>query len=132
MKTKKLNITCYQNIAKVFYAVAKIDSAIKHKDIEILKKIVKKQWLQIDETIEVFGVDTAYQIEIVFDWLHSKNANADNCIKDFLGYYQNHSSFFSKEIKDLIMNTAQQISIYFEAKNNPKSLVLDTLQLEFK
>lgn len=131
MNSKKLNTTFYQNIAKIFYAIAKVDRIIKKKEIEALKKIVKDEWLQIDEDFDVFGTDTAYQIEIVFDWLQSKDATSENCYEDFIEYYHNHSSSFSKEIKKLIMSTSTKIASAFACKNKSELILLTKLRLEF-
>lgn len=131
MKTKKLNTKFYQNIAKLFYAIAKIDKVVERQEIETLKEIVKEEWLQIDETLDAFGTDTAYQIEIVFDWLYSKNATAEDCFEDFVEYYHNHLFFFSTEIKQLIMNTATKIANSFAGKNKSELILLAKLRIEF-
>ncbi|CAM1344730.1 hypothetical protein [Tenacibaculum amylolyticum] len=131
MSTQKLNIKFYQNIGKVFYAVAKSDNAVDTKEIEVLKKIVKEKWLAVDETFDVFGTDTAYQIEIVFDWLYSKNATSDDCYADFIEYYHNHSFFFTREVKKLIMETSSSIAGAFAGKNKSELMLLARLSLEF-
>lgn len=131
MSRQKLNIKFYQNIGKVFYAVAKSDNVVEAKEIEILKKIVKEKWLAVDETFDVFGADTAYQIEIVFDWLNSKNATSDDCYADFIEYYHNHSFFFTREVKKLIMETSSSIASAFAGKNKSELILLARLSLEF-
>ncbi len=132
MKTKNLNITFYQNIAKIFYAVAKADNIIAIEEIKALKKVVKENWLQVDETFDVFGTDTAYQIEIVFDWLYNKNATSEDCYDDFIEYYQNHSYFFTSEIKALILETSGKIASSFAEKNKSELMLLAKLSIEFK
>lgn len=132
MKAKNLNITFYQNIAKIFYAVAKADNIVTKEEIKILKKVVKENWLEVDETFDVFGTDTAYQIEIVFDWLYSKNATSEDCYNDFVEYYQNHSYFFTSEIKALILETSGKIASSFAQKNKSELMLLAKLSIEFK
>lgn len=130
MKTKKLNTKFHQNIAKIFYAIAKIDKVVERQEIEALKKVVKEEWLLIDETLDAFGTDTAYQIEIVFDWLYSKNATAEDCVEDFIEYYHNHLFFFSDEIKQLIIYTGTKITDAFASKNKSELILLDKLRIE--
>jgi len=130
MKTKKLNIKFYQNIAKIFYAVAKSDNVININEIKALKKVVKDKWLMIDETFDVFGTDTAYQIEIVFDWLYSKNATSEDCFSDFVEYYHNHHYFFTDQIKNLITETSKRIANAFRGTNTTEQIILKKLELE--
>ena len=132
MNTKNLNITFYQNIAKIFYAVAMVDNIVVPEEVKILKKVVKENWLQVDETFDVFGTDTVYQIEIVFDWLFSKNATSADCYEDFIEYYQNHSYFFTPEIKALILDTSGKIASSFAQKNKSELILLGKLSVEFK
>lgn len=131
MKTKKLNIKFYQNIAKVFYAIAKCDNVINENEIKTLKKVVKEKWLMIDETFDFFGTDTAYQIEIVFDWLHSKNVSSDDCFSDFIEYYHNHTYFFTNDIKNLVLETSNLIADAFKGKNKSELILLSKLNLVF-
>lgn len=131
MNTKNLNITFYQNIAKIFYAVAKADNIVAPEELKVLKKVVKENWLQVDETFDVFGTDTVYQIEIVFDWLFSKNATSEDCFNDFVEYYQNHSYFFTTDIKALIIETSGKIASSFAQKNKSELVVLAKLNVEF-
>lgn len=131
MKTNNLNITFYQNIAKIFYAIAKADNIVTIEEVKTLKKVVKENWLQVDETFDIFGTDTVYQIEIVFDWLYSKNATSNDCYEDFIEYYQNHSYFFTPEIKGLILETSGKIASSFSQKNKSELVLLGKLSVEF-
>ncbi len=131
MKINNLNIKFYQNVAKLFYAVAKSDNIVTNKEVKTLKKAVKEKWLQVDETFDVFGADTAYQIEIVFDWLHNKNATSEDCYADFIEYYHNHPYFFTGEIKRLIMETSGKIASSLSGKNKSELILLARLSLEF-
>lgn len=132
METKKFNITFYQHIAKIFYAIAKADAIVKPEEIKMLKKVITENWLAVDETFDTFGTDTAYQIEIVFDWLYNKNATSANCYSDFIEYYQNHSYFFTHAIKSLILKTAGKISDSFAKKNKSELIMLAHLNIAFK
>lgn len=131
MHTKNLNIKFYQNIAKIFYAVAKSDGSITTEEIKALKRVVKENWLEVDETFDVFGTDTAYQIETVFDWLHSKEASAEDCYSDFIEYFHYHPYLFTSEIKRLIMETSSKIASSFAGKNKSELILLARLSLEF-
>ncbi len=69
----KLNLNFYQQLGKLFYAVADSDNNIQQDEINKLKKVVREEWLPIEDSVDEFGTDAAYQIEIVFDWLLENN-----------------------------------------------------------
>lgn len=131
MMSKKLNKKFYQNIAKIFYAIAKADKTVAKQEVAVLKKIVKDTWLQVDETFDVFGTDTAYQIEIVFDWLLNKEYTSKDCYADFMEYYRSYPYFFTNEIKKLILETSGEIANAFAGKNKSELIILAKLSLAF-
>jgi len=132
MSTRQLNIRFYQNISKLFYAIAASDNNVRPEEFNTLKNIVKKEWLTVDDTEDLFHTDTAYQIEIVFDWLNSKNMDADSCYKEFIEYKKEHDYFFTKEIKALVLKTAGVIAASFSGVNKSELIMLANLSIEFK
>ena len=62
---KNLNIKFYQNLGKLFYAIAAVDKNAREEEYNKLKEIVKSEWLAVDEIEDDFHTDAAYQIEIV-------------------------------------------------------------------
>ena len=60
------SITIYQNLGKLFYAIAAIDRVIRAKEYAKLKELVKKDWVAVDQLTDEFKTDAAFQIEIVF------------------------------------------------------------------
>lgn len=45
------------------------------------------------DTEDMFGSDSACQIEIVIDWLKSKNLDSKTCYKEFVEYYLDYNYF---------------------------------------
>lgn len=129
---KKLNIRFYQNVAKLFYAIAAADKVVREEEFNKLKEIVKLKWLPVDETEDEFHTDAAYQLEIVFDWMASKERDATKCFNEFIEYKDDHKYFFTEEIKRLILKTANEIAAAFHGKNKSELILLAKLDLSFK
>ncbi len=129
---KKLNTLFYQNIAKLFYAVAAVDKIIREEEFDALKMIVKNEWLAVDESEDEYKTDAAYQIEIVFEWLHSKGLDAYTCYNEFIRYKDKHPYFFTDNLNDLIMETAGKIAASFAGKNKSELIMLAKLNLDLK
>lgn len=134
MKNKKnSNISFYEVLGKLFYAIAAVDGTVELSEVNKLKEIVKKEWLLIEDVEDAFKTDAAYQIEVVFDWLDSQNhLNSENLYTEFVTYKKNQPHFFTPVIKKLIIKTAHDIASSFSDKNKSELIILAKLDLELK
>lgn len=118
----------YQNLGKLFYAIAAADKVVHKEEVKALKEIVEKEWLNIDKINDEFGTDTAYQIEIIFDWLDENQPDANDAFNEFKEYRQEHQNLFDHEIDQLIWKTADDIAASFAGKNKAEVLMLSRLK----
>lgn len=130
--TENIGITFYQSLGKLFYAIAASDKIVRKSEYTSLRKLVKSEWLAVDDLEDEFGADAAFQIEIVFDWLDYETLNANDCFEDFKFFYSKNKSLFTDKIKQLIWNTANSIANSFSGKNKSELMMLGRLQLIFK
>ncbi len=129
---KKLNVGFYQNVAKLFYAIAAVDKVIKEEEFHALKKLVKKEWLAVDESEDKYETDAAYQIEFIFEWLQFKELDAYVCFNEFIEYKNEHPYFFTDQLNNLIMKTADIIAASFAARNKSELIMLAKLSIQLK
>ncbi len=129
---KSLNITFYQNIAKLFYAIAAADKIIKPIEFDTLKDFIKREWLSVEDTEDDYKTDAAYQIEIVFDWLTTQELDAESCFNDFIEYKNEHIYFFTEEMNTLILKTAGAIASSYSGENKSELIMLAKLNIELK
>lgn len=135
MKTSYSNTVAnkfYQKIGSLFFAVAMADGSVHTKEIDKLKLQIREKWLPLDDVEDEYGTDSAFQIEIVFDWLLEYEKTSTECFADFTTFYKNHKVVFSKKIKALIFETANAIAYSFSGKNKAELIVLGKLQLLFQ
>lgn len=134
MKNKqKMTLKFYQNLGKVFYAIAMVDNKLQPIEFEKLKELVKKYWLKLDPLEDIYETDAAYQIEIVFDWLISQeNTDTQACFNDFINYKNEQKHFFTKNVNHLIMKTARAIAASFAGINKSELIMLANLNIELK
>ena len=130
---KKMTLKFYQNLGKLFYAIAASDGSVREAEFEKLKILIKEQWLAIDAIEDVFGTDAAYQIEVVFDWLNrDEEFDSESCYDDFVSYKNSQSHLFTEEVKRLILKTASSIAYAFAGINKAELIMLAKLDLELK
>ncbi|MEP3836741.1 MAG: hypothetical protein ABJM36_03800 [Algibacter sp.] len=130
---KKMTNAFYQNLGKLFYAIAAADGNVRPVEFDKLRTLVKKQWLEVDNLEDAFGTDAAYQIEIVFDWLNEdEELNATACFKDFINYKKSQNHLFTQDIRHLIIKTASAIAYAFSGINKSELALLAKLDIELK
>ena len=130
---KKLNVHFYESLGKLFYAIAAADRKVRPEEFNKLKEIVKSQWLDVDPIEDNFGTDSAYQIEIVFDWLNNQNGlNSEACFNEFIAYKNKQNHFFTDATKRLILKTAAVIASSFSGVNKSELIMLTKLTIELK
>ena len=117
----------YQQLGKLFYSMALVDGKIQQEEITELKKIVRKEWITLEDSIDSFQTDTAYQIEIVFDWLIENKWDSKQLIADFKQFQKEHKSLFTKRINELILKTVKAIAVSFYRKNKSEQLIMNEL-----
>ena len=117
----------YQNLGKIFYSIAAVDKTVSSDEITQLKEIVKIEWLPLENTFDSFGTDSAYQIEIVFDWLLENNWTTDDILYDFESFKKEHPSLFTPAVNALILKTAKTIAASFFGKNKSELVLINQL-----
>ncbi|GAA4884387.1 hypothetical protein GCM10023311_03480 [Flaviramulus aquimarinus] len=134
MKTKKkMTLKFYQNLGKLFYAIALADKHVHDIEFDKLKALIKQQWLDVDVLEDDFSTDAAYQIEFVFDWLNKGgDLNAKTCYDAFVNYKNEQPHLFTESIKKLILRTARAIAASFSGLNKSELIMLAKLDIELK
>lgn len=122
----------YENLGKLFYAVAISDGSVHTKEWEIVKEIVKEDWLYVDDFTDRYGTDAANQIEIVFDVLMEYTRTSEECFEEFKDFYEEHPHAFSDKIKLLAKKTASAIANSFSGKNKAELVILAKIELLLK
>lgn len=118
----------YQNLGKLFYAIAASDKVVKKEELDTLKSIVEQEWVNIDDYQDEFGTDTAYQIEIIFDWLEKNQPDAFLSFDEFSDFKKEHEKLFNTKINRLIWKTADAIADSFAGKNKSELIMLSKLK----
>ena len=85
----------YEHSGKMFYSIAAIDKTIRKEEIEKLKQIINKESLPLENSFNEFGDDTAYEIEIVFDWMVANEWELKQVLPDFKIFKAEHQHLFT-------------------------------------
>ena len=124
---KNNSIEFYQALGKLFFAVAAVDNKVLAEEYHALKKILETEWLKVNTSEDL------NQILIVFKTLYKKEQyDTEKWFEEFLNFKNNNEKLFTKNIKQLILNTAYTIANSFARKNKSELIMLAKLDLELK
>ncbi len=132
LNSQKIGNELYQNLGKLFYAIAMADNTIRPIEVKRLKEAIKEKWLDVDEVEDEFGEDAAYQIEIVFDWLQEEEKEGQIYFEEFKEFFQEHKDRITPNMTTLIWRTAESIAASFAGKNKSELIILAKLKLFLK
>ena len=128
---KKQGNEFYQNLGKLFYAVAMSDHSVHMKELEKLNEGVSDHWLDVDDIEDEFGTDSAHQITTVFDWLLEYEKDGEEIYEEFEEFYTDHKTLFTPKVKALAMSTSRAIATAFAGSNKAELVMLGRLELLF-
>ncbi len=116
----------YQNLGKLFFAVAACDNVVREEEFSSLKKTVTNHWMEIDDSEDEFGNDAVYQIEIVFDFLHASafEDHSDEFVDDFAAFKKENEALFPPNVERAIWRTCVTIADAFYGRNRSEKQVL--------
>lgn len=129
LSPNRVGIEFYQNLGKLFYAIAIADRTVHTKELDRLKEIIRESWLTVDDIEDRYNADAAYQIETVFDRLLENGKESGQCFEDFTKYYTEHLKLFTEQVKILIADTANSIAKSFSGTNKAELIILAKLAL---
>ena len=128
LNSQKIGNEFYQNLGKLFYAIAMADHEVRPVEVARLREYVRQYWLNMDDFEDEFHTDAAYQIEIVFDWLQEEEKEGEEYFKEFKDFYKEHPEKFSPKLNALIIETAESIASSFAGKNRSEMLIIFKLK----
>ena len=118
----------YQNLGKLFYAIAATDNNVDEMEYETLKKLVQSKALH-------FSFDNANAIQeivLTFNDLQAKSYNADTSFEEFISFKRQNEVLFTDANKLTIMKAANRIASSFSYKNKSELIMIAKLDIEFK
>ncbi|WP_299124336.1 hypothetical protein [uncultured Winogradskyella sp.] len=123
----------YQNLGKLFYAIAAIDNSVRDEEFEVLEKLVKKYWLSKSIIEDSSANNLKANIIETFKWLRDdREYDAEACYNSFINFKKQNESIFTDNINSLILKTAGEISASFSGQNKSEVILLAKLNIELK
>ena len=128
----KINtIKFYQNLGKLFYAIAVSDKVVREEELHKLQETVKSVWLTSNLVQDIDKPEAEHSIINTFKWLNRDDEyDAETCFNSFISFKKDNEQLFTKELNSLILKTANIIASSFSGKNKSELIMLAKLNLE--
>lgn len=130
--TPELENLFYQNLGKLFYAMAAADKVIRIEEVKKLKQIVNTEWLNLRGVKDKSEIDAMRQIKIIFNQLGAQIQNPNNSMAEFKSFKKEHEYLFTDDVKQLIWKTASAITTAFSGRNKSELMLLAELGIILK
>jgi hypothetical protein len=125
--TESIMIPFYRHLGKIFYSIAASDKMVNEKEVNMLKRMVQSDWINLENSLDDFGEDAANQIEIVFDWLLENEWDRTTVFKEFAEFKSIHELIFTERVKGMILKTANNIAEVYAGKNKSELVMISQL-----
>ncbi|TLP71129.1 hypothetical protein [Maribacter sp. ACAM166] len=132
LNKQKFGIELYENLGKLFYAMASIDGTVHTKEIDHLRSYIRSYWLAVDSIEDEYGSDAAFRIETTFDWSLEYEKGAEDSFKQFKEFYKEHNKIFTPAVKRLVLDTANAMANAYAGKNKAELILLSKIEILFR
>ncbi|WP_179336694.1 hypothetical protein [Winogradskyella ludwigii] len=130
---KGVSLQFYQNLGKIFYAIAVADHVVRDEEYTTVIHLVETYWLPEDSVLLSSKSDEKNAIIDTFKWLYEhKEEDADECYKSFISFKKSNPSIFTKNINALILKTVGKIAMSFSGLNKSELILLAKLDFELR
>jgi len=118
----------YRHLGELFYAIAKADGFVHSKEEKALHDAVREHWLPLEDSVDEFQTDAAFQIEAVFDYLDADGRDAESCFDDFQLFVKDFPNLFPAPVAQGVLSTAKGIASAFHGTNKSELDMLFRLE----
>lgn len=107
----------YSELGKLLYALAKADGSISKKEIKAIHKLVLKDLVPLENSTDEFGTDSAFYVEMEFDFLNENFYDPDVAFDSFINFVEKHYTAFDTHLKDAVLKVAETLINSFHETN---------------
>ncbi|UPS90459.1 hypothetical protein [Bizionia sp. M204] len=122
------NLEFFQNLGKLFYAVAFADKNIVKEEFSTLVSCLD------DSSFSHIFLETEFKYHVIsiFNTLYLEQSDAQKCFDEFLDYKKQNNNLFSKPINEAILKMASKLAASFSGQNKSELIMLVNLSIELK
>lgn len=121
---EELGNAFYENLGKLFYALAAADNIVANNEFECLTKMVKTEWTCHSQLKEKFETASPLKILKTFDMCRYKKYDAEICLNEFKVFREKYPDIFTPAINRQIWSTAKIMAHCFPGINKSEVVMM--------
>lgn len=118
----------YAEVGKLLYALAKADGNITQEEIKEIHQMVIKDLVPLETSTDEFGTDSAFYVEMEFDFLNENFVEPDQAFNSFVDYVDEHYTAFDNKLKEAVFNVANTLTQRFHETNIQDHYMIERLK----
>ncbi|MFT4753168.1 MAG: hypothetical protein ACI85Q_000706 [Salibacteraceae bacterium] len=118
----------YSEVGKLLYALAKADGSITLEEVNLIHKLVLKDMVPLESSTDEFGTDSAFYIEMEFDYLNENFHDPDVAFNSFIDYVDEHYTAFNDTLKYAVYNIANTLTHSYHETNIKDHYMMEKLK----
>ena len=118
----------YSEVGKLLYALAKADGSITSEEIRAIHKLVLEDLVPLESSTDEFGTDSAFYVEMEFDYLNENFYDPDVAFHSFIDYVEEHYTAFDVKLKETVYNVAKTLTSSFHETNIKDHYMVEKLK----
>ena len=107
----------YAEVGKLLYALAKVDGSISQQEIDTIHQLVLKKMVPLETSTDEFGTDSAFYIEMEFDFLNENFHDPEAAFESFMNYFKDHFTAFNDHHKEVVFEVAETLILAYHETN---------------
>jgi hypothetical protein len=103
----------YRQMGNLLYCIAAVDGSIAPKEWKELRRLVKEDLAPVEDSVDEFGTDEAFDVEFQFDMLEGNNVPAEQAWEEFSDYLETNKSKLPEVDRNRFLNCAEKVASSF-------------------
>lgn len=106
--------TFYSEVGKLLYALAKANGSVSEEEVAEIHRTVVNDLVPLENSTDEYGTDSAYYVEMEFDYLNENDADPDDAFMSFIDYVEDHFTGFDPKLRQAILDVTEKLSAVFK------------------
>jgi len=126
LDTRQEEKILYQQIGKIFYAIAFSDGHVRIEEMIELEEILQQYWKTDSNEQNIRIIFKSFKDHLL------EEADAETCFNEFIKYKKEQPEKFTDSLKTLILKSAHGIATSFSNKNKSELIFLGKLSINLR
>lgn len=118
----------YRQMGNLLYCIAAVDGSVAPKEWKELRRLVKEDLAPIEDSVDDFGTDEAFDVEFQFDMLEGNNVPASEAWEEFSDYLEANKAKLPEVDRNRFLNCAEKVAASFHGISKAENEILNKLR----